>query len=397
VSRTPEVPAGECLRIIDLLRDEPRGLSTSEISRRLGMNRNSVAKYLNMLVVSGRLEMQEVAVAKVYYLSHRVPISAMLDFSSDIILVLDSAGRVVQANDNLLSFTGLGRDEVAGRDIGSLDIPLLAPLLESGLVREALGGKEETDEITFEKDGKNLYFTVKSVPTVFDDGEAGVTVIMEDVTAARRVLQEKERLLAEIHQRVRNNLQLISSLLSLQAASMGKGAGREIIRKTEGRLGVLARAHDHLDRSPDHARVGLGAYLAELIADSADAAEYPAGLVTADVVPPDLSLRLNAAIPVGLIVNELVLNACTHACPGGAPGPVRVSARDDGGVLTLAVEDAGVGFPPGFDLVADGSLGLTLVRALVTEQLGGRMEVEVRDDGPGARVLVTVPVREETP
>jgi PAS domain S-box-containing protein len=359
------------------------------------MNRNSVAKYLNMLVVSGRLEMQEVAVAKVYYLSHRVPISAMLDFSSDLILVLDSAGRVVQANDNLLSFTGFGRGEVAGRDIDSLDIPLLAPLLEAGLMRVALAGKERTDEVRFEKDGKDLYFVVKFVPTVFDDGGAGVTVIMEDVTAARQVLQEKERLLAEIHQRVRNNLQLISSLLALQAGSMGEGAGREIIRKTEGRLGVLARAHDHLDRSPDHARVCLGAYLADLIADSAAAVSCPADLVATRVVPSDLSLRLNAAIPVGLIVNELISNACTHAYPAGAPGCVLVSALDDGDTLTLVVEDEGAGMPAGFDPVTDGSLGLTLVRTLVTEQLGGRMEIS--DKGAGTRVLVTVPHGGETP
>lgn len=360
------------------------------------MNRNSVAKYLNMLVVSGRLEMQEVAVAKVYYLSHRVPISAMLDFSSDLILVLDSAGRAVQANDNFLSFTGLGRGEVAGRDIDSLDIPLFAPLLEAGLMREALGGKERADEVQFEKDGKNLYFVVKFVPTVFDAGEAGVTVIMEDVTAARQVLQEKERLLAEIHQRVRNNLQLISSLLSLQAASMAAGAGREIIRKTEGRLGVLARVHDHLDRSPDHARVGLAAYLADLVADGAAAAAYPPALLTVRVVPPDLSPGLGAAIPLGLIVNELVSNACSHAYPAGAPGPVLVSARDDGGVLTLSVEDEGEGMPVGCDAGSGGSsLGLTLVRTLVTEELGGRMEI--RGGRPGVRVIVTVPLAGEAP
>lgn len=353
------------------------------------MNRNSVAKYLNMLVVSGRLEMQEVAVAKVYYLSHRVPISAMLDFSSDLILVLDSAGRAVQANDNFLSFTGLGRGEVAGREIDALVVPLLAPLHEEGLIRAALGGRERSEEVRFEKDGRDLYFVVKLVPTVFDAGEAGVTVIMEDVTAARRALEEKEHLLAEIHQRVRNNLQLISSLIALQAGSMEEGAGREIIRKTEGRLGVLARAHDHLDRSPDHARVGLGAYLTDLIVDTASAAAYPAELISADVVPPTLSLGLDAAIPVGLIVNELLLNACTHAYPAGAPGPVRVSARDADGVLALVVEDEGTGMPAGFDPMTDSSLGLTMVRALASEQLGG--EVEIRSGGQGTRVHVTVP------
>ncbi|NYT05114.1 MAG: helix-turn-helix domain-containing protein [Methanomicrobiales archaeon] len=89
----------EISRITDVLKDNPRGMSVSDISAMLGMNRNTVARYLDMLLVSGQAEMKAYGKAKVYYLSQRVPIAAMLDFSSDMVVVLDRDLRVVQAND----------------------------------------------------------------------------------------------------------------------------------------------------------------------------------------------------------------------------------------------------------------------------------------------------------
>ncbi|QSZ67461.1 PAS domain S-box protein [Methanofollis aquaemaris] len=401
LSRYPNGSAGECSRVIELLREEPRGLSTSEISRRLGMNRNSVAKYLNILVVSGHLEMQEVAVAKVYYLSHRVPISAMLDFSSDLILVLNGAGRVVQFNDNFLSFTGMEREEVLGKDVHRLDAHFFSHLREGGLIREALRGKKMVQELQFEKDGEIFFFVAKLVPTVFEDGDPAMTILFEDVTAARQAevelreaLTEKENLLANIHQRVRNNLQIISSLLALQASSMGEGINSEIIRKTEGRIGALARVHDHLDRSPDHVRVNLGEYLADLVEDLAKTASFPTEQVFTVVNPPEIHLRLDVAIPLGLVVNELVSNALSHAYPEDRPGTVRVEGVVEGGDLTLLVQDEGIGMPGDFDPAAPGSLGLNLVRTIVEGELGGSMEIS-NDNGVGLRV--TFPLGGEAP
>lgn len=96
----------ELSRVKGLLKNEPRGLSITDISRILNMNRNSVSKYLNMLLVSGHVDMRSVGVAKVYFLSQRVPISAMLDFSSEGIIVLDADLKIVQLNDNYLDFSG---------------------------------------------------------------------------------------------------------------------------------------------------------------------------------------------------------------------------------------------------------------------------------------------------
>ncbi|QYZ79367.1 PAS domain S-box protein [Methanofollis formosanus] len=396
LSGYPERSTGECSRIIELLREEPRGLSTSEISRRLGMNRNSVAKYLNMLVVSGHLEMQEVAVAKVYYLSHRVPISAMLDYSSDLILVLNGAGKVVQLNENFLSFIGMERDDVLGKDVHCLDAPLLSHLREEGLIRDVLNGRKKIRELEFEKDGEIFFFVEKRVLTVFEDGDPGMMILFEDVTAARQAeielreaLKEKEALLANIHQRVRNNLQIISSLLALQASSMGEGMGCEMIRKTEGRIGALARAHDHLDRSPDHAHVDLGDYLADLVEDLAKTASFPAEQIITIFNPPRILLRLDAAIPLGLVVNELVSNAISHAYPEDRPGIVRVEGVVEGGEFTLLVQDEGIGMPEDFDLAASGPLGLNLARNIVEGELGGSMKIS---DGTGAGVRVTFPL-----
>ncbi|WP_317136635.1 helix-turn-helix domain-containing protein [Methanochimaera problematica] len=115
MSRQIEESKRELSRVMELLKDEPRGLSITDISRLLNMNRNSVSKYLNMLLISGHVDMRSIGVAKVYFLSHRVPISAMLDFSSDAIVVLGGDQRIVQANDNFLAFTGYEREELAGK------------------------------------------------------------------------------------------------------------------------------------------------------------------------------------------------------------------------------------------------------------------------------------------
>lgn len=241
--------------------------------------------------------------------------------------------------------------------------------------------------------GRFFFFVAKLVPTVFEDGDPGMTILFEDVTAVRRAeielreaLREKEHLLANIHQRVRNNLQIISSLLALQASTMEEGMSCEmIIRKTEGRIGTLAKIHDHLDRSPDHVHINVGEYLSDLVEDLAKTASFPIEQVSTTVSPPGVHLKLDVAIPLGLIVNELVSNALSHAYPEYKPGSVGVEGVIDGNEFTLMVQDEGVGMPADFDLDAQRSLGLNLVRTIVEDELDGSMEIS--DEG-GVNVCI---------
>ena len=110
------------------LKWNPRGMTISDVSSKMHMNRNLVAKYLDMLLISGQIDMQEMGTAKVYFLSHRVPISAMLDFSSDMVVVLDDENRILRVNGPMLAVLGEDRQSVvAGTDLTTHKIPFHRP------------------------------------------------------------------------------------------------------------------------------------------------------------------------------------------------------------------------------------------------------------------------------
>ena len=178
--------SGEVSEIKRILREYPRGLTISDISQRIKLNRNSVAKYLEVLLASGQVEMRPYGPAKVYCLSHRVPISAILSFSKDFILVLDENNRIVQINDNYLVFTGRKRDELVGINIADLALPIVkAPGILTAL-NGASKGQEFVRVTSGIPDKSEAYYRVRIVPTVFEGGASGNTIIIEDVTGEKK-------------------------------------------------------------------------------------------------------------------------------------------------------------------------------------------------------------------
>ena len=200
-------------------------------------------------------------------------------------------------------------------------------------------------------------------------------------------LAERDVLLREVHHRVKNNFQVVASLLDLQARSLQDATTRQAIREIKDRVQSMAWIHEHLFKSPDASRVAMDTYLRQLTTALHQVcnAERIGLSLRVDVAP----LKIDQAIPCGLIVNELVSNAFKHAFPTGHTGEVLVALenRDDQNVLT--VRDTGVGLPPHLDLQAAGSLGLRLV-GLLAKQLGGMLHLASE---PGATVRITFPAR----
>jgi PAS domain S-box-containing protein len=177
-------------KIKNLLKFRPKGLTISDISQHLKMNRNSVAKYLEILLISGHVEMRSFGAAKVFFISNRIPISAMLSFSSDNILVLDNELRILQINDNFLKFLDMDKDALLGRDLSIPALSFLQELPFQTLIKKKLEQRELAAEISVLKNGTRSYFWTKVIPTVFDDGGQGLTVILEDITRQKRAQQE---------------------------------------------------------------------------------------------------------------------------------------------------------------------------------------------------------------
>jgi PAS domain S-box-containing protein len=175
--------------IKDLLKRNPEGMSVTDISKALNKNKNTIGRYLDILLVSGHVDMRTYGKAKVFTLSQRLPLSAMLSYSKELIMVLDNESRIIDVNDNFLSLLNLSRQDTLGKNITYLS----PPDVDVHELLEALttGFEEKEDTITFKvKDQGERIFKQKSVPTVFEDGRKGFTLILEDIT--KQVLAERE-------------------------------------------------------------------------------------------------------------------------------------------------------------------------------------------------------------
>lgn len=188
-------------------------------------------------------------------------------------------------------------------------------------------------------------------------------------------LSEKEVLLKEVHHRVKNNLQVISSLLNLQASQIADARVKSALRESQNRVRSMALIHEKLYQSANLAEVDFAAYLRNLVSFLSQSYRERANSVDIVVRAAALQLDLETAIPCGLIVNELVSNALKHAFPDGRAGVITVSLEPIAeGQMCLVVADDGVGIPADAGRADGTSLGLSLVRTLV-DQIGGSLTI----------------------
>jgi PAS domain S-box-containing protein len=198
----------------------------------------------------------------------------------------------------------------------------------------------------------------------------------------RSSLREKEVLLKEVHHRVKNNLQVISSLLSLQAHHLADPSGRAMLAESQARVRSIALVHEKLYQAGDLSHVHFDEYVRELVGDLFHSLNADGRPIAPRIEVEDVTLAVTTAIPCGLIVNELVTNALKHGFPGGQGGSICIRLRSCGADrLELVVEDDGIGLPLDLDPRATSSLGLDLVYTFA-EQLDAEVQVR-RERGTG--------------
>jgi len=232
-------------------------------------------------------------------------------------------------------------------------------------------------------------------------GKDMVLICLEDVTDRMRAeqqiktsLREKEMLLQEIHHRVKNNLQVILSLLSLQSKYVEDERTLQMFQESQNRVRSMVFIHEKLYRSKDVSRIDFADYVSNLAANLMHSYGL-AGRVKLHVDVKDVRLGVNAAIPCGLIINELVTNSLRHAFPADRRGRVDIALRaEDDRRYVLSVSDDGVGLPADFDFNDCESLGMELVSTL-TQQLGGTMKVD-QSDGTRFEIAFAEPQDRQT-
>lgn len=206
-------------------------------------------------------------------------------------------------------------------------------------------------------------------------------------------LKEKEVLLKEIHHRVKNNLQVISSLLNLQVDYVDDPRVQEIFLESQNRVRSMALVHESLYRSHNLARIDLSEYIRNLASFLFNSYRARGGQITLDVQAEDVTLAIDAAVPCGLMLNELISNTLKHAFPNGRPGQIRIRLhKDEARQIHLVVADNGIGFPADFNLQNSTSLGMQLVNTLVN-QLGGTLNIH-RQEGTEFRITFPAPTQE---
>lgn len=249
-------------------------------------------------------------------------------------------------------------------------------------IGDVLAGQEKGDEYTAQrKDGSKFPIIIHSNPIFHNgvhEGFRGIIVDISDIKNAERKilssLEEKEVLLKEIHHRVKNNMQIISSLLSLQANHTGSEEATEILKESRGRVKSMAMIHEKLYQSDDLGKLNIEDYLKNLVMDILRSYSDISNEITATFDIEHVLLNIDTAIPMGLLVNELVSNSIKHAFPTGK-GNVSIKLKLSGDKYILTVSDNGTGLPSDVDPFNASSLGLQLVASL-SIQLEGDLEVK---------------------
>jgi two-component system, sensor histidine kinase PdtaS len=321
---------------------------------------------------------------------------AALEAAPTGMLLVDEHGCIALANDYILSLFGYSREELLGQRVEVL-VPerfehhaeLRRGYASGGLGTAARIMGQGRDLFGRRKDGTEVPVEIGLNPMSTPDGlfvlcvVGDITERLKTTARLRKTAEEKETLLREVHHRVKNNLQIISSLLNLQLATLDDVPAAKVLRETQNRVHSIALVHDLLQLSTERAKVDLTEYLGALT--SHVSGSWGSSVSLGLEVQPGLSLPLEAAVPCGLIVNELVTNSLKHAFPAGQ-GTISVGAARQGDDVDITVKDDGVGIPED----APAGLGLELL-ATLSRQLHGTLEV-IRSGGTSARLRFPSPL-----
>ncbi len=177
--------------ILRALRFRPKGMTITDVAKQIGATRNSASKHLEILQIAGKVEVRSIGNAKLYSLAQRVPMSAFLCFTRNLILILDSSLRIVQANDQCLKTLQRTKDELVGLTLEEAALPIVSTP-EAIAVIEGLEREQVVTDLRYRSDGKDLFFQMQAIPTTFDDGEKGATLVLEDITEQKRYVRDME-------------------------------------------------------------------------------------------------------------------------------------------------------------------------------------------------------------
>jgi PAS domain S-box-containing protein len=320
----------------------------------------------------------------------------------DVIWTTDMEGNFTYMSPSIMQLRGFTPEEIVHTNIFDVIMPGSRNVVRAAIregIQDALAGKNsEPKYLEIEqprKDGTTVWTEVTS-RIIFDEHGTplGLLGVSRDVSLRRRYreqlemsLRDKDVLLREVHHRVKNNLQVISSLLNLQAESYSDPQARVLIKESQQRIRSMALVHEKLYQSPHMSSIDFTDYLSTMTRDLVRSFGHPA--IRTNVTGEEIRLDVEKAIPAGLILNELLTNALKHAFPPHVrDAELTVAVHKDGSDVVLTVQDNGIGLPPDRRMEDMRTMGMTVIHGL-TQQLDGSITVL---PGPGAGFRLRFPL-----
>ncbi len=326
---------------------------------------------------------------------HRKLLSAVQHNPASIVIT-NIEGILEYANPKTMEITGYEEAELVGQRPELMFQSEFVTKQTNKEIFESLSeGKTWKGELLNKKKSGELYWAnVTIVPISNSRGKISHFIgIEEDITdkkitheQLRHSLEEKELMLREIHHRVKNNLQVISSLLSMQASHIKEPEARNSFNISRDRVKSMSLVHEQLYRTSDMTRINFEEYINMLTAHLLDSYGEHGGRIKVNTKACNIKFGIDTAIPCGLIINELLVNSLKHAFPGNKEGEINIEIVSLGeGKYTLTISDNGIGLPKNYESLKNNSLGMQLVEAL-TIQLDGKMLIT---NGKGSKFEIS--------
>jgi len=323
-------------------------------------------------------------------------LNATLESTADGILVVDRNGHITRWNQKFADMWQIPEDVLSSNSdeqaLNHVLNQMVNPEAFLAKVRELYGQPEASSIDQLYLTGGRI-FERYSQPQRIGKYILGRVWSFRDITEQRRSedkirksLDEKEVLLKEIHHRVKNNMQIVSSLLDHQTQHIKDKNVIEIFTESQNRIASMALVHEKLYQSKDLAKIDFYDYINDLVANLFQSYVENSGKIKLNMKIENIQLDIDLAIPCGLIINELVTNSLKYAFPDGRNGEIKIVFRKtDENMLELAISDNGIGIPLDLDFRKTGSLGLHLVTILAENQLHGKINL-YRNEGTEFRI-----------
>jgi len=311
----------------------------------------------------------------------------LFQHSPEAIALCDNNGIIKKINTYFSKLFGYSPEEAIGKLIDKLVVPASQSEKENEIIRQSLQKNFVfTESIRMKKNRELVHVSILASPIKVGNNQLGVYIIYRDITDRKKseeklknLLSEKDILLKEIYHRVKNNFQVITSLLNLQSKNIDNEQARMAFRESQNRIRTMALVHEHLYQSADLAHINFKEYLNSLVTNLYHSYVSRSNKINFHLEIADISLNIDQAIPCSLIINELISNAVKYAFPASWQGEPEINIqlkKTPGEKIVLIVKDNGIGIPQNFDIKNSNSLGLKLVTVLSENQLEGKITIK---------------------